>query len=211
MLLGSGQLAGQYKTGYEDYQLFFKLIAEVCHQTCLILNSWEKPREIARLSKEYHPVRCFLLGSLGVAAKEILNSQKLSEQETWETLIDIYQGNPLWLELTATLIQELFGGRVSEFLQCEMPILDEGLQSQLSQPFGRLTPAELAVMIHLANQPEPVAVSQIFNKIPFSPSEIVNAVRSIANRFLLEATEEEKITLFSLNPVLKQYVKTLYS
>ena len=211
MLLGSGQLAGQYKTGYEDYQLFFKLIAEVCHQTCLILNSWEKPREIARLSKDNHPVRCFVLGSLGVAAKEILNSQKLSDEETWETLIDIYQGNALWLELTATLIQELFGGRVSEFLQCEMPILDEGLQSQLSQPFGRLTPAELAVMIHLANQPEPVAVSQIFNKIPFSPSEIVNAVRSLGNRFLLDAVEREKITLFSLNPVLKQYVKTQYS
>ncbi|MEG4861762.1 ATP-binding protein [Microcoleus sp. K1-B6] len=67
MLLGSGQLAGQYKTGYEDYQLFFKLIAEVCHQSCLILNSWEKPREIARLSKDNHPVRCFLLGSLGIS------------------------------------------------------------------------------------------------------------------------------------------------
>lgn len=211
MLLGSRQLAGQYKTGYEDYQLFFKLIAEVCHQSCLILNSWEKPREIARLSKDNHPVRCFVLGSLGVAAKEILNSQKLSDEETWETLIDIYQGNPLWLELTATLIQELFGGRVSEFLQCEMPILDEGLQSQLSQPFGRLTQPELAVMTHLANQPEPVAVSQIFNKIPFSPSEIVNAVRSLGNRFLLDTQEQEQITLFSLNSVVKQYVKTQYS
>ncbi|MCC3470018.1 MAG: ATP-binding protein [Microcoleus sp. PH2017_06_SFM_O_A] len=207
MLFSSGQLAGQYKTGYEDYQLFFKLIAEVCHQSCLILNSWEKPREIARLSKDNRPVRCFVLGSLGVAAKEILNSQKLSDEETWETLIDIYQGNPLWLELTATLIRELFGGRVAEFLQCEMPILDESLQFQLSQPFGRLTPAELAVMIHLANQPEPVGVSQFFNKIPFSPSEIVNAVRSLGNRFLLDAIEDEKITLFSLNPVMKQYVQ----
>ena len=208
MLFSSRQLAGQYKTGYEDYQLFFKLIAEVCHQSCLILNSWEKPREIARLSKEDRPVRCFVLGSLGEAAKEILNSQKLSDEETWETLIDIYQGNPLWLELTATLIRELFGGRVAEFLQCEMPILDEGLQSQLSQPFGRLTQPELAVMVYLANQPEPVAVSQCFNKIPFSSSEIVNAVRSLGSRFLLDAVEEEKITLFSLNRVLKQYVKT---
>jgi NB-ARC domain len=210
MLFSSGQLAGQYKTGYEDYQLFFKLIAEVCHQSCLILNSWEKPREIARLSKDDRPVRCFVLGSLGVAAKEILNSQRLSDEETWSTLIDLYQGNPLWLELTATLIRELFGGRVAEFLQCEMPILDEGLQFQLSQPFGRLTAAELAVMVHLANQPESVAVSQFFNKIPFSPSEIVNAVRSLGNRFLLDAIEEEKIILFSLNPVLKQYVQSRY-
>ncbi|MBE9184496.1 ATP-binding protein [Microcoleus sp. LEGE 07076] len=211
MLFSSGQLAGQYKTGYEDYQLFFKLIADVCHQSCLILNSWEKPREIARLSKEDRPVRCFVLGSLGEAAKEILRSENLSDEETWETLIDIYQGNPLWLELTATLIRELFGGRVSEFLQCEMPILDESLQFQLSQPFGRLTPAELAVMVYLANQAEPVAVSECFNKIPYSSSAIVNAVRSLGNRFLLDIIEEEKITLFSLNPVLKQYVKTQYS
>lgn len=206
MLFSSGQLAGQYKTGYEDYQLFFKLIADVCHQSCLILNSWEKPREIALLSKEYRPVRCFELGSLGEAAKEILREQRLADEETWETLIDIYQGNPLWLELTATLIRELFGGRVAEFLQCEMPILDEGLQFQLSQPFGRLTAAELAVMVHLANQAEPVAMSQCFNKIPFSPSEIVNAVRYLGNRFLLDAIEQEKITLFSLNAVLKEYV-----
>ena len=210
MLFNSRQLAGQYKTGYEDYQLFFKLIAEVCHQSCLILNSWEKPREISRLEKDDRPVRSIVLSSLEVAAAQnILREQKLADEETWSTLIDIYQGNPLWLELTATLIRELFGGRVSEFLQCEMPILDESLQFQLSLPFGRLTAAELAVMVHLGDRTEPVAVSQCFNKIPFSPSEIVNAVRSLGNRFLLDAREEEKITLFSLNPVLKQYVKTL--
>ena len=192
MLFSSRQLAGQYKTGYEDYQLFFKLIAEVCHQSCLILNSWEKPREISRLSKEDRPVRCFVLGSLGVATKEILNLQKLSDEETWSTLIDIYQGNPLWLELTATLIRELFGGRVSEFLQCEMPILDEGLQFQLSQPFGRLTAAELAVMVHLVDRTEPVAVSQFFNKIPFSPSEIVNAVRSLGKSVFIGCNRRGK-------------------
>ncbi|OCR00188.1 hypothetical protein BCD67_21165 [Oscillatoriales cyanobacterium USR001] len=30
-----------------------------------------------------------------IAAKQILRSQKLSDEQTWETLIDIYQGNPL--------------------------------------------------------------------------------------------------------------------
>jgi len=210
MLFCSGQPPGQYKSDCEDYQLFFKLIAEVCHQSCLMLNSSEKPREFVRLEKAYHPVRSFELGSLGIAAKDILKSEKLSDEETWETLIDIYQGNPLWLELTATLIRELFGGRVAEFLQCEMPILDEGLQSQLSQQFQRLTPPELAVVTHFANLAEPVAVTYFFNKIPLSPSELLNAVRSLRNRFLLDAIEEEKITLFSLNPVLRQYVQSRY-
>ena len=212
MLFSSGQLAGNYKSECEDYQLFFKLIAEVCHQSCLILNSWEKPREISRLEKDDRPVRSIVLSRLEVAAaKEILREQKLADEETWSTLVDIYQGNPLWLELSATLIRELFGGRVSEFLQCGMPILDESLQFQLSQPFGRLTVAELAVMVHLADRTEPVAVSECFHKILFSPSEIVNAVRSLGSRFLLDAREQEKITLFSLNPVVKQYVKTQYS
>ena len=210
MLFCSGQPPGEYKSDCENYQLFFKLIAEVCHQSCLMLNSSEKPREIVRLEKAYHPVRSFELGSLGIAAKEILKSEKLSDEETWETLIDIYQGNPLWLELTATLIRELFGGRVAEFLQCEMPILDEGLQFQLSQQFQRLTPPELAVVTHFANLAEPVAVTYFFNKIPLSSSEIVNAVRSLRNRFLLDAIEEEKITLFSLNPVLRHYVQSRY-
>ena len=210
MLFCSGQPPGEYKSDCENYQLFFKLIAEVCHQSCLMLNSSEKPREIVRLEKAYHPVRSFELGSLGIAAKDILKSEKLSDEETWETLIDIYQGNPLWLELTATLIRELFGGRVAEFLQCEMPILDEGLQFQLSQQFQRLTPPELAVVTHFANLAEPVAVTYFFNKIPLSSSEIVNAVRSLRNRFLLDAIEEEKITLFSLNPVLRHYVQSRY-
>ena len=206
MLFCSGQPPGEYKSECENYQLFFKLIAEVSHQSCLMLNSSEKPREFVRLEKEYHPVRSFELGSLGIAAIDILKLEKLSDEETWETLIDIYQGNPLWLELTATLIRELFGGSVAQFLQCEMPILDEGLQSQLSQQFQRLTPPEMAVVSHFASLAEPVAVTYFFNKIPLSSSEIVNAVRSLRNRFLLDAIEEEKITLFSLNPVLKQYL-----
>lgn len=211
MLFSSRESAGKYKSDCEDYQLFFKLIAEVSHQSCLILNSGEKPREIERLEKDYHPVQSFVLGSLGVAAKEILRENKLSDEERWETLIDIYQGNPLWLELTATLIRELFGGRVAEFLQCEMPILDESLQFQLSHQFQRFTQAELAVMTHLANQPQPLPLSQFLNQMPLSPSELVNGVRSLRNRFLLEVIEEKEITLFSLNPVLKQYVKTRYS
>ncbi len=208
MLFSSGQLAGQYKSDCENYQLFFKLIAEVCHNSCLMLISSEKPREITRLEKEHNPVRSLVLERLELAAaKEILNSQKLSDEETWSTLIDIYQGNPLWLELTATLIRELFSGRVSEFLQCEIPILDESLQFQLYQQFQQLTKQELAVMNYLANQTEPLALLQVLNKIQLPSSDIVNAVRSLINRFLLDAIEREQITLFRLNPVLKQYAK----
>ncbi|WP_232731714.1 NB-ARC domain-containing protein [Kamptonema formosum] len=210
VLFSSGQFAGHYKSGCEESHLFFKLVAEVSHQSCLMLLNWEKPREVAHLEKEKSPVRSLVLGSLGAAAKEILKSRKLSDEESWDTLVETYQGNPLWLDLTATLIQELCGGRVSEFLQYEPLILDESLQSQLEQHFQRLAPPEQAVMIQLSRETAPVALPQICQNIPLSPAEVLNAMRSLVRRFLVDAQDQGKTTLFSLNPVFKQSVKNLY-
>lgn len=47
-----GQLAGEYLSGYEDYGKFFKQVATSSHQSCLILLSWEKSKEIAFLEGE---------------------------------------------------------------------------------------------------------------------------------------------------------------
>ncbi|MDB9511692.1 AAA family ATPase [Kamptonema animale CS-326] len=207
MLFSTGQLAGQYKTGYEDYQQFFKLIAEVCHPSCLILISWEKSREIAKLERVNNYVQSLVLGSLGTAAKEILKQQKLSDDDDWETLINTYQGNPLWLELTTTIIHDLFSGSVSEFLQCDTAILSESLQAQLDQQFQRLTQAEMAIMIQLAEEKEPVALPQIIKTVQLSTSDLLNAMQSLGMRLFLDAEEQGKTTFFSLNPVMKQYVK----
>ncbi len=211
MLFSSGQLAGQYRSGYEDYPLFFKLIAEVCHNSYLILNSWKKLRKIAKLERENTPVRSLVLGSLGIAAKEILREHKLSDEDTWDTLINTYQGNPLWLEYTATMIQELFGGSVSDFLECDAVILSESLQAELDQQFQRLTQQELAIMIQLANENEPIALPQILQAMPLSPSNLLNGMESLGNRLLLDAKGNGKTTFFSLNTVLKKYVKNRYT
>jgi len=178
-LFSSNQLAGQYKSDYEDYHIFFQLISEVSHNSCFILISSETPREIAELSKENSPLRTLVLGSLGIAAKEILNSHQLLEDETWETLINTYQGHPLWLKITATLIQQFFGGRVADFLCYDMPILDESLRSRLEQEFRRLTEQEEAVIVHLAHEREPVTLSQILKKLKLSASDLINAIKSL--------------------------------
>jgi ABC-type dipeptide/oligopeptide/nickel transport system ATPase subunit len=210
MLFSSGQLAGQYKTGYEDYQQFFKLIAEVCNHSCSILISWEKSREIAKLERVNNYVHSLVLGSLGIAAKEILKQQNLSDEDAWETLINTYQGNPLWLELTTTIVQDLFGGSVSEFLQCDVVILSESLQAQLDQQFQRLTQQELAIMIQLAKENEPVSLPQILKTVQLSTSDLLNALQSLGMRLFMDAEEQGKTTFFSLNPVMKQYVKNRY-
>lgn len=150
------------------------------------------------------------MGSLGIAAKEILKQQNLSDEDAWETLINTYQGNPLWLELTTTLVQDLFGGSVSEFLQCDGMILSESLQAQLDQQFQRLTQPEMAIMIQLAKQNEPVSLPPIINTLQLSTADLLNAMQSLGMRLFLDAEDRGKTTFFSLNPVMKQYVKNRY-
>jgi len=207
-LFSDGKLAGQYKPGYEDYQRFFQQVAEVNHHSCFILISSEQPREIAELEKSNYPIHYLVLGGIGIAAKDILTGHQLSDESRWETLINLYQGNPLWLNITATLIAELFGGNVADFLQYDMPMLDESLRWRLEQQFQRLTESEIAVITQLAYSTEAVALSQLLNELTLSPTELINAVRSLVRRFIVETEERGKITCFTLNPVVAQYVKT---
>lgn len=45
-VFSNGQLAGTYAEGCEDYGLLLKRIKESNHQSCVLLLSWDKPREI---------------------------------------------------------------------------------------------------------------------------------------------------------------------
>lgn len=208
ILFNSGKLAGQYQCGYEDYQLFFKAIAEVTHQSCVLAIADEKPIASATLEKQNCPVRSLVLQGLGDAAKEILGEQNLSNTEKWESLIHLYHGNPLWLEVTATSIRELFGGQVSEFLSYETPIVWEPLQAQLDQKFQRLTLPEKKAIAQLTTATEPVTLPQLLKLTQFSPAEFFNVMQSLGRRFFVETQEEEGVRKVILNPLLREYMKS---
>ena len=116
IFLKAVELAGQYLAGYEDYGKFFKQIATSSHQSCLILLSWEKPREITALEAVNRPAQTLHLKGLGEQAAEILRQKELADEEKWSDLIALYQGHPSWLNIIASTIVELFDGSVSLFL-----------------------------------------------------------------------------------------------
>lgn len=145
-ILSSQQIAGNYRAEYENYSSLFKLIGATCHNSCLILNSWEPPREIVALTRENARVRSLELDGLGAAAGEIFREQGLLDEDKWESLINTYRGNPLWLKIVAAMIQELFSGRVAEFLNYDMLFLGEELKAKLQQQCDRLSELEKQVM-----------------------------------------------------------------
>ena len=207
MLFAPQELAGCYQAGYENYRLFFKQIAEVSHQSCLMLLSSEKPREVAELEND--AICSLVLGSLGEASKQILRDQKLRDEIEWNELIKLYQGHPLGLKLTAALIQEFFGGCVSEFLRCYPPILCESLQFQFHQQLERLTILEIQIMNILANENEPLNLSKINHKIQLSYPEVLKGLQSLNSRLFLTKIEQNNIKLFTINAMFRHCFKNL--
>jgi len=80
------------------------------------LFSWEKPRKIAALQGDRKNCQTLPLNSLGEPAREIFTKKYLAESEKLSELIDLYRGNPLWLNLVSAAIQDLFRCKFSEFL-----------------------------------------------------------------------------------------------
>ncbi|WP_293340760.1 NB-ARC domain-containing protein [Microcoleus sp. CAWBG58] len=210
MVNSSGQLAGNYQLGYEDYGTLFRQVGELSHKSCLILIGSEKPREIAALEGNNQPIRSLQLNGLGAEAGEILKEKGLTEDAKWSELIEQYRGNPLWLKIVATMIQDLFNGSLSEFLSEDTLFLGD-LESLLHQPFNRLSESEKQVMSWLASETAPVSLAKVPENIQLSRSQFLKVMQSLGRRSLVEKIPEGDRTFFTLGPVLKEYVKTNYS
>ncbi|MEZ2320979.1 MAG: ATPase [Microcoleus sp.] len=205
-IFSSQQLAGNYQPGYENYGTFFKQIAESSHNSCLILLSWEKPREIAALEGENRPCKSLQLNGLGPEAQEIFREKGLAEPDKWSELIDLYRGNPSWLNIIATLIQDLFGGSVSEFLSYDTLFLGD-LESLLQQQCDhRLTASEQQVMGWLASTSEPADISQIPENLQLSPPEVLKVIQSLGRRSLIETVKQNGRSYFTIQPVIREYI-----
>ncbi|MDQ2097429.1 MAG: NB-ARC domain-containing protein [Tychonema bourrellyi B0820] len=203
-LFCSGESAGKYKPEYEEYRSLFKQIEKLSHQSCFLLIGWEQPREVTQFKNPNTPLRTLQLKGLDIAAGwEILRDCGLEEIDNSEALIHRYQGNPLWLKSVANLIQEL-GIGVTELLLDDSILLPEDLKDVLQQ-CDRTSELEKQVMSLLARENQPVNLAKLLEKAQISSSNLLNALQSLSRRCLIEKQE----SLYSLPPVLKQYIKEL--
>ena len=203
-LFCSGELAGKYKPNYEEYRSLFKQIEKLSHQSCFLLVGWEPPKEVPQLTSENTPIRTLQLTGLDTAAaREILRDKGLAETDDCDALIHRYQGNPLWLKSVATLIQEL-GIGAAELLIDDTILLPEDLKDVLDEQFDRTSELEKQVMSLLATENQPVNFAKLLQNGQISSSYLLNALQSLSRRCLIEKQE----SLYTLSPVLKQYIKT---
>ena len=205
-VFSNGQLAGTYAEGCEHYGLLLKRITESKHQSCVLLLSWDKPREIDLLAGENKLVQTLQLNGLGESAREILKDKGLTEESQWTDLISHYQGNPLCLKIVATMVKDLFGGRVGELAKYETLFLPDDLRSILNSQFARLSELEKQVMLSIANQSQSVSIPQLIEYTQISPPDLLNVLQSLGRRALIEKQESPTGTLFSMQVILKKFI-----
>ena len=199
--------SGKYREGYEGYGKLFRWVGETLHQSCLLLTSREKSKELALLEGKHSPVRTMTLTGLEQrACRQILNDSDLLGTETaYNDLIDSYTGNPLALKLVASMIREVFGGNIAAFLN-EGTIFFGDIRDLLDQQFKRLSAFEKAILSWLAIARELVALGGLVEESvpPVPRRKILEALEALRRRSLLEGGEAEAI--FTLHPVVKEYV-----
>ncbi|NER36968.1 MAG: hypothetical protein F6J93_23865 [Oscillatoria sp. SIO1A7] len=206
-ILKSGDFAGHYREEYRDYGELLRRVAEESHQSCLVLTSSEKPREIAFLEGETLPVRSLVVGDLGEEARKILQAKGLSGEEEWGRLIFLYRGNPLALKIIATTIKDLFAGDVGQFFKHSLALDVGNIRGIVEQQFLRLSPLERDMMYWLAIEEQPLSLKDLrglFSGYKFS--QVVNTLESLDLRSLVEKAEEEVGSKFTLQPAVMQYV-----
>ncbi|OCR01118.1 hypothetical protein BCD67_17260 [Oscillatoriales cyanobacterium USR001] len=209
-LFTSQKLAGTWQTDRTSYNLLFQAIAQSSHHSNILLLSQEKWQEIQQLEKSNYPVKSLILSGLDSDVTAILDRQNLADRELWSQLITLYQGHPLWLELTATLILDLYAGNVSQFLEHNQLIVPEGVRSHLDRQWQKLAPTEQTIMLQLAQETAPISISKIIPKIDMVATELINSISSLKMRFLLETGTTENGNFINLTPILKEYIKISY-
>lgn len=203
-LFTSGQFAGQYKPEFKDYKSFFTKIAEIDHQSIVILISQEQCQEMIGLDEELYPVKCLELQGLDSPA--ILKKLRLKDEASWLTLLNRYEGHPVYLKDIAILIKSIFGGKVSEFLQAESLLLTEDMKFLLSELLDRLSALEQQIVLEISKSNQPVSREYLRKAVSLSEINLINGLQSLKKRYLVKSIERDAI-LFDLSTVFREYLR----
>ncbi|MGD1804611.1 NB-ARC domain-containing protein [Dapis sp. BLCC M126] len=194
-ILKVNDFVGYYEDEDKGYGRLLERLGGEKHESCILITSREKPREIALLAQEeiedekIQPVRFLKLEGLKKEeAIKILEAKKLSGEDMWNRLIKLYEGNPLGLKLISNTIKQLYGGDVSEFLNQTLSYVVRGFGAIIKEQFKRMTSLEKEIVYWLALESR-LSIENLKEKFISPPrqiGDILNALQSLNDRYMIE-------------------------
>jgi WD40 repeat protein/transcriptional regulator with XRE-family HTH domain len=205
-LLQEGDPEDNYRPGYQGYGRLIERLGESAHQSCVVLTSREKPREIEALEGLRGPVRSLRLSGLSQeAARSLLSDKDLrGASAAWSELIASYAGNPLALKIVGQAIVDLFAGDIVAFLQSGELIFN-GIRLVLRQQVARLTPLEQTLLTWLAVAREWTSLESLLSLLVKRPTRarVLEALEALSRRSLIERGQGAS---FTLQAVVMEYL-----
>lgn len=204
-IMQEGQ-SGCYYPEYIEYGQFLRLFAESEHNSCLIVTSREIPNDINCFGDSQavykYPLSGFSIGE-GKEFLKIAGNIHAADNELKE-LINYYGGNPLYLKIVTTIIQELYAGNVTKFIDQS---LKTGLFNEIRQlfysHFHRLSFYEKEIIYLLAINREPMTHQELHQSILSIElrQNLDDTILSLKRRSLIETYE----LAYTIQPVLMKY------
>lgn len=198
-ILSSGSLVSEYESAYSNYRELLKQLGEHSHQSCVVVTSRERNRELAGSKAANSPVRYLELSGLNEDdAAQLLAAERLpaSGKSHWRSLIAQYRGNPLMLRIVAMTIQELFDGDVDRFRRHGRTMFGD-IKYLIDQQYDRLSAAEQDILGQLAEKAEPMSIEDIQHP------DCLAAISALLSKSLIEKSPAG----FTLIPVVMEYVR----
>ncbi|MGB0561103.1 MAG: NACHT domain-containing protein [Spirulinaceae cyanobacterium] len=206
----------RYEPDYDNYGTLFQRLAEIPHQSCLLLTCQEKPRELNLLEYPSQPVQLKELKGLAPKTATVFaEAYGLKDPETWQDLFERYAGHPIVLKQIATLSRDIFGGQVKELLEMSM-LLPEG---NFQVVWKRLTPDEQRFLTQISTEKSEslgvITAVSAFNETKSEDAtlttEAVQVIESLKARSLIEITTEptERNTVktrLNLSGLIKKFI-----
>lgn len=209
-ILRPGQPTGSYQEGYEGYAELFTRVGKERHKSCLMLTSREQLNEMALMQAGTPAVRSLLLSDLNdAAAWQIFKAKGLLDESSWQQLLQIYRGNPLVLNIISSYIKNYFSGKASDFLKLETIFLGD-IHLILDSSWQRLSTLQREVMLQLAMASRSLLeLTKLLQSV--STSEIMETLQALERRSLIERQIEEKDVIYTLQPIVRKYVKRKFN
>lgn len=209
-LLQPGALAGDYRRAHQAYGEFFQSV--MGSRSCVVVTGIEGPADLVRqgsYSQRQGVRSLYLKGLPEAAAIMLLQAESVEQQQSaeyWPELIARYQGHPLALKAATRVIQEIFNGRVDQFLQ-QGSVLFTDILRLLSPSFERLSASELSILYWLASQDEPMSLRELQQTLPrpVAANELISALDSLKQRSLLGINTRSDLPTFYLPALVKAY------
>lgn len=212
-VLQGSEYTGKYREGYEGYGHLFRCMAEMSHQSIVVLTTREIPKGLMIKEGMNLPIRSLQVKGLSTGAVQKIFQDRgvfWAFEVEWKALSDRYGGNPLVLRMVASTIQDLFGSSISEFLKLLIYKTSACIEVYhlFEQQYNRLSEIEKEIVFFIASNRKSISFQELkHHLIPkLSSGQVVDAIASLRRRSFIEKIDAS-LPKWRLQPIVVEFIK----